>query len=317
MNQPVARHAGRVRLTRGGGRRAGFSLAEMLVVIAIIGILLAVVFRGGSALLRSSKARDTEALLAKLNLALDEYRREVDHSRIPNSMALFNKFPPDDLRVFVGASGASLPIVGGCEISMRNTGAFVLDGGSASLGDLLDPRGSDGSLQRPDQLLHADIRAMVLSMRLFSPKASKILDSIDPVYWQETDQRLIYNPDPSDNSVQPIQLDVLVDAWGNPLEYFSTCICNPNRPIGPRERTSNAFVHENNDGAILVSYGADGADQLSGDIFSTEGDTTLVADFYAEYDPATRQGGVVNHPFNTDNLYSSEYFANRIRPQPN
>jgi type II secretory pathway pseudopilin PulG len=168
----------------------------MLVVIAIIGILLAVVFRGGSALLRSSKARDTEALLAKLNLALDEYRREVDHSRIPNSMALFNKFPPDDLRVFVGASGASLPIVGGCEISMRNTGAFVLDGGSASLGDLLDPRGSDGSLQRPDQLLHADIRAMVLSMRLFSPKASKILDSIDPVYWQETDQRLIYNPRP-------------------------------------------------------------------------------------------------------------------------
>jgi type II secretory pathway pseudopilin PulG len=76
----------------------------MLVVIAIIGILLAVVFRGGSALLRSSKARDTEALLAKLNLALDEYRREVDHSRIPNSMALFNKFPPDDLRVFDASS---------------------------------------------------------------------------------------------------------------------------------------------------------------------------------------------------------------------
>jgi prepilin-type N-terminal cleavage/methylation domain-containing protein len=315
MNQPVARHAGRVRLPRGGGRRAGFSLAEMLVVIAIIGILLAVVFRGGSALLRSSKARDTEALLAKLNLALDEYRREVDHSRIPNSMALFNKFPPDDLRVFVGASGASLPIVGGCEISMRNTGAFVLDGGSASLGDLLDPRGSDGSLQRPDQLLHADIRAMVLSMRLFSPKASKILDSIDPVYWQETDQRLIYNPDPSDNSVQPIQLDVLVDAWGNPLEYFSTCICGTQAPIFPRERTSNAFVHENNDGAILVSYGADGADQLSSDIFSTEGDTTLVADFIAEY--IQNGAGAVNHPFNTDNLYSSEYFANRIRPQPN
>jgi hypothetical protein len=152
-------------------------------------------------------------------------------------------------------------------------------------------------------------------MRLFSPKASKILDSIDPVYWQETDQRLIYNPDPSDNSVQPIQLDVLVDAWGNPLEYFSTCICNPNRPIGPRERTSNAFVHENNDGAILVSYGADGADQLSSDIFSTEGDTTLVADFFAEY--SQNGAGAVNHPFNTDNLYSSEYFANRIRPQPN
>jgi hypothetical protein len=152
-------------------------------------------------------------------------------------------------------------------------------------------------------------------MRLFSPKASKILDSIDPVYWQETDQRLIYNPDPSDNSVQPIQLDVLVDAWGNPLEYFSTCICNHESSIFPRERTSNAFVHENNDGAILVSYGADGADQLSGDIFSTEGDTTLVADFFAEY--SQNGAGAVNHPFNTDNLYSSEYFANRIRPQPN
>jgi hypothetical protein len=88
-----------------------------------------------------------------------------------------------------------------------------------------------------------------------------------------------------------------------------------NRPIFPRERTSNAFVHENNDGAILVSYGADGADQLSGDIFSTEGDTTLVADFFAEY--SQNGAGAVNHPFNTDNLYSSEYFANRIRPQPN
>jgi prepilin-type N-terminal cleavage/methylation domain-containing protein len=315
MNQPVARHAGRVRSPWRGGRRAGFSLAEMLVVIAIIGILLAVVFRGGSALLRSSKARDTEALLAKLNLALDEYRREVDHSRIPNSMALFNKFPPDDLRVF-DASSVTPAIVGGCSIRMRNTGQFIVEGSSVSDPDrLLDPRGSDGSLQNPGELLHADIRAMVLSMRLFSPKASKILDSIDPVYWQETDQRLIYNPDPSDNSVQPIQLDVLVDAWGNPLEYFSTCICNPNRPIGPRERTSNAFVHENNDGAILVSYGADGADQLSGDIFSTEGDTTLVADFFAEY--SQNGAGAVNHPFNTDNLYSSEYFANRIRPQPN
>jgi prepilin-type N-terminal cleavage/methylation domain-containing protein len=315
MNQPVARHAGRVRLTRGGGRRAGFSLAEMLVVIAIIGILLAVVFRGGSALLRSSKARDTEALLAKLNLALDEYRREVDHSRIPNSMALFNKFPPDDLRVF-DASSTTPAIVGGCSIRMRNTGQFIVEGSSVSDPDrLLDPRGSDGSLQNPGELLHADIRAMVLSMRLFSPKASKILDSIDPVYWQETDQRLIYNPDPSDNSVQPIQLDVLVDAWGNPLEYFSTCICGRIAPIGPRERTSNAFVHENNDGAILVSYGADGADQLSSDIFSTEGDTTLVADFIAEY--IQNGAGAVNHPFNTDNLYSSEYFANRIRPQPN
>jgi prepilin-type N-terminal cleavage/methylation domain-containing protein len=314
MNQPVARHAGRVRLPRGGGRRAGFSLAEMLVVIAIIGILLAVVFRGGSALLRSSKARDTEALLAKLNLALDEYRREVDHSRIPNSMALFNKFPPDDLRVFERLRCPA--IVGGCEIRMRNTGQFVLDGSSRVPGTDCSTRAAATAVCRtPGELLHADIRAMVLSMRLFSPKASKILDSIDPVYWQETDQRLIYNPDPSDNSVQPIQLDVLVDAWGNPLEYFSTCICNPNRPIGPRERTSNAFVHENNDGAILVSYGADGADQLSSDIFSTEGDTTLVADFFAEY--SQNGAGAVNHPFNTDNLYSSEYFANRIRPQPN
>jgi len=300
------RHADARRLkTAAAARAAAFSLVEILVVIAIIGILLAVVFKGGTALIGSSKSRETSALLKKLDLAIDEYKREVDTSRIPRAKYVFNGSPPDDLRVFLGQ-----PVtLGGCSLQMRNTGAILRNNSPIPVNQLIDPRDADGRLSvPPDQLLHADIRAMVLAMRLYSPKAKAVLDTIDAKYWATPDETLVYQPSPN---APTIRLDYLVDAWGQPLEYYATCICDPSQPLTPREIVSNAFVHENNDGGVAASYGPDGAEQFAADMIAAEGDSSLVADFYQEIKAGGK--GLLNHRLNSDNLYSSDFFTNRIR----
>jgi len=286
---------------------AGFTLVEILVVIAIIGILLSIVFKGGSALVENARKRDTEALLNKLNLALDEYRREVDTSRIPYAKNIFNGAPPDDLRVFYGTTVT----VGGCPVQMRNTGAILQNGTPVSANALVDSRNtSTGQLSDPTApLIHGDIRAMVLGIRLNSPKANAILKSIDPKYWASPEQVNGYEfaADPTSNDpTTRIPLDFLLDGWGRPLEYFSTCICRDVSSLTPRDRVSNAFVHVNNDGPILVSYGADGDEQFAADRLASEGDTSsVVADYFPD--------NLMNSPFNSDNVYSSDFFTNRIR----
>lgn len=300
-----------VRRLRPAHRARAFTLVEILVVIAIIGILLAIVFKGGTALVENARKRDTQALLAKLDLAIDEYRREVDTSRIPQAMQVFNNVPPDDLRVFETAAQPQPPTIGGCDLRMRNQGKFLLGGSAiANLNGLFDARDSDGRVKNADHLLHADIRALVLAIRLNSPKAKVILDSIDPKYWGEPDEGFEYQPG-TDPSVR-IRLDYLVDGWGNPLEYFSTCICEESAGLTPRERVSNAFVHENNDGPVIVSYGADGSEQFAADRLALEKDaSSMIADYYEELKSAGR--GVINNPLNSDNVYSSDFFANRVR----
>lgn len=301
-----------------------FTLVEILVVLAIIGILLGIVFKGGSVLVENSRKRETEALLKKLDLALDEYSREVDTSRIPSAKNVFNGAPPDDLRVFVGdddLAGGNKVIVGGCPLRMRNGGSFYL-GRSTRVTDLKglsdEREPATGRLKKVTHpLVHGDIRAMVLAMRLYSPKAKAILDTVDERFWSEPDNSFTFDPGAQSANTpdnQRLALDYLVDAWGQPLEYFSTCICSKSGTLTPRDWVSNALVHENNDGPLLVSYGADGADQLAPDMLTAEGDTTMVADYFEEMRSRPDElKGVINNPFNADNIYSSDFFTNRIK----
>ncbi len=285
-------------------RRAAFSLVEILVVIAILAILATLAFTGGPALINHGKAKETQALLSKLSLALDEYRREVNHQSVPNAKNRFNGYPPDDPHVLqAGGSTAA-----GCTVALRNTGVLLEDGSPVAPRYFDDARNnSTGQLNSPQGLRHGDVRAMVLSMRLFSPKASKILDTISPKYWvRAADEPILYQYRPDDNS-EAIPLDYLVDAWGTPLEYFSTCICG-GEPYSPRVQASNAFVHDNSDGAVLVSYGPNGNEQFAADTINLEGDSSMVGDWWRP-----DEDHVINHPFNDDNIYSSDFFAQRIR----
>ena len=285
-------------------RRSAFSLVEMLVVLAVLALLIGMAFKGATAMTDSGKVRETEGLIASLMQAIDAYKLEVKQSRASggNVGLLYNGSPPDDLDVF-SVSGATI----GTDppINVR------LAAGNPDINDIVlnwtDPRNSGaGTVNSPGDFHHGDVRAMVLAMRLRSPKASEILDGINAKYRVKDDAVF----DPGDDT-DPIPLVYYVDAWGTPIEYYSICSSPTSSVL--REKASFAFVHSNNTEPLLVSYGPNGREQFSADIFSDPslGDTSIIADFF-EGDVAMPEGKI-NHELNQDNVYSSEAFKNRMQ----
>lgn len=260
------------------GRRRAFSLVEMLVVIAVLAILMAAVWKGGSALISGGKVRDTQGLFATIEQAIEAYRSEFSQSRIANADDVYaGGNPPDDLGVFQGGS----------------------PGGSVAAGPRVAMGTSTSSVPNPLPA-YSDVRAMILAMRLRSPKARAVLDRIDKRFVKSgREENQFY--DPGDGS-EAIPLDYYVDAWGTPIEYYSTASASSSS--APRPIASAAFLKANNGEPLLVSYGPNGQEQFSAETVADEGDTSLVADFAGD--------GVINNQLNQDNIYSSEVFLHRM-----
>ena len=287
-------------------------MVEILVVIAILALLMGIVFKGGSALIARAKVRDTEALFKTLTQAIDAYKSEVNQSRIDNADNAFVGAPPDHPHVFqMGGT-----TVAGCSnLAFTRRGQLKQNNAVLADGALEDVRASSGwlTVRDPSSLKHGDIRAMVLAMRLRSPKASEILDRIDPRFVRSgAADGLIFDPDPSVTGDE-IPLDYYVDAWGNALEYFATCPCNPTAPKTPREQAAIFIFHENNLYPVLASYGPNGSDQLSKDFMDTAGDTTIVGDFWSLPDGTNTRDGLINDELNSDNIYSAEGLKEKLR----
>lgn len=85
--------AARSVLPRGAGRSAGFSLIELVITVAIIGLLASVAAPLADTVLRRNKEQDLRQALMSLRNAIDAYKDAADAGRIPRS-ADQSGYPP-------------------------------------------------------------------------------------------------------------------------------------------------------------------------------------------------------------------------------
>lgn len=78
---------------RGVSMSRGFTMIELLVVMAVLGVLAAAIMPLGETLVTAQRERDLRAALREIRGALDDYKRAMDRSPTA-SMADTSGYPP-------------------------------------------------------------------------------------------------------------------------------------------------------------------------------------------------------------------------------
>jgi prepilin-type N-terminal cleavage/methylation domain-containing protein len=284
-------------------RAGGFTLVELLVVLAIIALLASVFIIGGSTVIGDAKTRETRSVLILLDTAIQQFKSDAPLSRVRAYKNRYNGYPCDELEPFVrnmGVPAATTP----------PPPPIVI--GPGAMSDI-----TLGPSVQLASLTQIDTKAMVLSMRLFSPEASSILDKIGNKYLRNPADPLaqFFDRDGDGNlDTDDLPLDHFVDAWDSPIEYFSLSVEDPMLPgdlsatdiMGHRLAASTFFVRANGHRPLLVSYGPNGPDQMR----LPEGErATLVSD----YDAAGTAPYRIDNVLNDDNVYINTDVADVLR----
>lgn len=289
------------------GRRCAVTLVEMLVVVVIIAILLWAVLTASSALISRSKIKNTEAVLTVVNEALTEFEREQKSNPTLTKNRAYKKryglFPPDELEVF---TPNGIPGEGNPRTRAPGRAVMVPKPPYEAMTFYSDP-----SIPNHDATEHRDLAAMVVAIELFGDGSRSILDRLSdknrtagvvddqghPSQFLDKNRNQKWDGD-------DFQIRYVVDDWGNPLSYFAqrdfvagNMKPNPSSNHPDWNEESTELVRLNRGKPIIMSYGPDGAKQLTKEAMGSDAEASLVGDL------ENKQDHIADNPFNADNIY--------------
>lgn len=236
----ISSQPGRTSLVRRSAVTSGFTLIEMVVVVAIIALLLAISVPVSSGLLNSQKARATEAMFETVRNAIEVFQTEKplkNHQRIfelGSHWDMFGPLPPSPTALLTWADpGDSDLWLSGPEMDAK-TGLLSNDKPGIRtrekfIGkDMLIESYLQGEYRFPTTLStqapmkYATTECLLVFLRRFSPQARTIVDRVNKFMTNEDkDYVELLDPATGNPYSDPKREDLpeLRDAWGNAVRY--------------------------------------------------------------------------------------------------
>lgn len=299
--------------------RRGFTLVELLVVVAIILVLITVVLTVSSSVLDRSRAQTTRTRMQVVDDAIKQFHREPPtwvnkpwpQDPYKKYSDRYGVYPPDEMELFTDEGlhpnpGPPLKLARPLENMNPPSG-----GGQYAV--MKFERTADPSAMA---LEHRDFASLYLALKLYDASSFGVLEGLPESAW---------SAGPRDDNGQPTQfydrdndgtfdyetdeeVRYVIDAWKIPLGYMAqrdwdvtgTFTALPSSNHATWNQASSEMVRLNGGSPIVFSWGPDGADQLSGDFMKGNGEASLVNDWVNYGDPARRK---IDHPNNEDNVY--------------
>lgn len=92
-----------------GSARAGFTLMELLVTVAIVGVLAGVALPLAEITVQRTKEQELRAALREIRSGIDAYRAAVDSGHVLRTRGNFSGYPPNLLALVEGVEDAREP----------------------------------------------------------------------------------------------------------------------------------------------------------------------------------------------------------------
>jgi prepilin-type N-terminal cleavage/methylation domain-containing protein len=310
----------------------GFTLVELMVVMAVIAVLVGIVITVGSSLVDGSRTKATAGMLRIVSDAVQQFHRDQPmlisiRQNGPDGARLaykdrYGAYPPDELEVFtaVGLPGSVSPPVNRSLLPSRVSVLPSPEQTGGAYGTM--KYRLVGRTSNDVATGHRDVAAMLLAIEQHSSTAWEIIQRIPSRYWSEgaadpasslptqfvdRDATMTWTPSAGDT-----QIRYLVDDWSLPIAYYAQRDYEPDAPPDKSlssnhadwNRASTEMIRLARGQPILMSYGPDGRDQFHTE--PTDGDEVLLHDDWV----TDRK---INNPFNADNVFSEPGLAETLR----